>query len=207
MNITMKQRLVGTIVIGCLAIIFIPILLDGEGVAPPQLNNEIPQRPEVPAVPEVEPVRPVVLSDELTASSEERVQSDTEEAIIDERTGTTGNTGENEQDQPQSQPEGVVSENIDTPQLNEAGLPEAWSVRLGSFADKKNADALIERLQARQYKGFGRPIETSNRGILNGVYVGPVLTRGDANELRDELAETFDLQGVVVQFAIEEMQQ
>ena len=44
----MKQRLVGAIVLGCLAIIFLPILLDGEGVSPPEMNIAIPTAPAFP---------------------------------------------------------------------------------------------------------------------------------------------------------------
>ncbi len=65
----MKQRLVGTIVIGCLAIIFIPILLDGEGVSPPAMTTEIPDPPPLPVEPIIEQQRPQITSDNLSEST------------------------------------------------------------------------------------------------------------------------------------------
>jgi cell division septation protein DedD len=41
---------------------------------------------------------------------------------------------------------------------------------------------------------------------LTGVYVGPVLTETEAATLQQELARSFQLEGVVVRFSIEELQ-
>lgn len=171
----MKQRLVGTIVIGCLAIIFIPILLDGEGVTPPALNTNIPQAPAMPTVPDINPVRPEINADTAVAETAEATDPATPPA-----------------------PE--------RPRLTAAGVPETWTVRLGSFGEAANAEALVERLRNNGYKGFSRPLQTS-RGSLTGVYVGPVLTQADAASLQQELARAFELEGVVVQFSIETLEE
>ena len=63
----------------------------------------------------------------------------------------------------------------------------------------------MERLQSSGHKGFSRPLQTS-RGPLTGVYVGPVLTETEAATLQQELARSFQLEGVVVRFSIEELQ-
>ncbi len=183
MNTVMKQRLVGTIVIGCLAIIFIPILLDGEGVSPPAMTTEIPDPPPLPVEPIIEQQRPQITSDNLSES-----------------TGQTDNT-ENQ----------ITANNYaappapERPQLNNAGLPATWVVRLGSFGEMANAEALVTRLKSGGYRAFSRPLQTS-RGPLTGVYVGPVMTESEAGNLRQELADGFDLEGAVVQFEIEELE-
>ena len=77
MNEAMKQRLVGAIVLGCLAIIFLPILLDGEGVTPTAMNTSIPDSPPFPEPLEIEPQRPEIISDTLpepAAETEQRVE-------------------------------------------------------------------------------------------------------------------------------------
>jgi DedD protein len=79
-------------------------------------------------------------------------------------------------------------------------------VRLGSFGEKANAEGLVARLREQGYKGFNRPINSS-RGPLTGVYVGPVLTEAEADSLQRQLASEFELEGVVVQFSIEELEQ
>ena len=188
MNTAMKQRLVGTVVIGCLAIVFIPILLDGEGVSAPEMTASIPEAPPMPIVPVIAAERPEISPDTLDSSQDEsstelnNVRSDQQSAVSD-----TPPTPE-------------------LPRLNTAGIPATWSVRLASFGQMANAESLVDRLREKGYKGFSRPIETS-RGPLTGVYVGPVMTENEAARLQPELAAAFDLEGVVVQFYINELEQ
>ncbi len=184
MKSVMKQRLVGTIVIGSLAIIFIPIMLDGEGVYIPALTTNIPEAPPMPVVPEIEPERPQIMADTTSTGTEPNVSKDS----ADEQGAANA---------PPPAPE--------RPQLTSAGVPATWVVRLGSFGEAANAEALVGRLQTNGYKGFSRPLRTS-RGPLTGVYVGPVLTKTEAESLQQQLTQSFDLEGVVIQFSIDELQ-
>ena len=176
MNEAMKQRLVGVIVLGCLAIIFIPILLDGEGVPTPQIITDIPPAPALPTVPDIKPQRP-----EVTADSEAIRLPETPDQSNEAQTAPQ--TGER-------------------PSLNAEGIPEAWSVRLASFADEANARNLLNRLLDAGYKGYSRPL-ASSQGSLTGVFVGPVLTRSDAGKLQKELEEKYKLPGLIVEFSID----
>ena len=179
----MKQRLVGTIVIGCLAIIFIPILLDGEGVSAPAMTSEMPDPPPLPVEPSINQYRPQITSDNLSYSA-----------------GQTDNT-----DRQITASSYAAPPAPERPQLNNAGLPATWVVRLGSFGEMANAEALVTRLNSGGYRAFSRPLQTS-RGPLTGVYVGPVMTESEAGTLQQELADGFDLEGAVVQFEIEELE-
>lgn len=190
----MKHRLVGTIVIGCLAVIFVPILLDGEGVTTPALNTEIPQAPPMPSVPDINPVRPVISADTVEPETAEADPA----GSIDEDTDATDTISEQTVTEAPPEPE--------RPRFTNAGLPETWAVRLGSFGESANAEALVDRLRNNDYRGFSRPLQTS-RGTLTGVYVGPVLTQANATDLQQELARSFELEGVVVQFGIDELEQ
>jgi len=180
----MKQRLVGTVVIGCLAIIFIPALLDGEGVTPAALNTTIPEAPPMPDVPEITPQRPEIRADTVATDTDNTTQTQAEPA--DENI-----------DQPPPAPK--------RPRLAATGVPETWAVRLGSFGELANAEALVERLRNSGHKAFSRPLQSS-RGPLTGVYVGPVLTEAQAATLQQELARTFELEGIVVQFSLEDLE-
>ena len=168
----MKQRLVGTIVIGSLAVILVPLLLDGEGLSPPPMTTSMPPPPPLPEIPEIEPVRPEITLDDM----------DYEAPVME-------------------------SQDLDTedqPRLNEQGIPEAWTVRLGIFEELANVEALVNRLRESGYKGYSRPLD-ENQGTLTGVYAGPLLTRSEAESLRLELAESLGLEGLVEQFTIEEL--
>ena len=178
----MKQRLVGTVVIACLAIIFIPILLDGEGVSAPEMTATIPESPPMPVVPVIATQRPEISPDTVTSPQDANTLSDQANASTDTPPAP------------------------ELPSLNTAGLPATWSVRLASFGQLANAEALVDRLRESGYKGFSRPIETS-QGPLTAVYVGPVMTENEAARLQPDLAESFELEGVVVQFGIDELEQ
>ena len=63
MNQNTKQRLVGTIVLLALALIFLPILFDGDGDYRPRLSSRIPGPPAVPPLEEPVPTRPDISAD------------------------------------------------------------------------------------------------------------------------------------------------
>jgi DedD protein len=193
LNQAMKQRLVGAIVLGCLAIIFIPILLDGEGVSPTQITLDIPSTPVTPAIPQIEPVRPIVLSD-------------TDELDLDLPLETTETVQPLEEPRLERPAEIVEVSREERPSLGVQGLPESWSVRLASFGDKDNAEGLLSRLLDDSYSGYSRQIDSS-QGQLTAIFVGPVLSQTEASRLQSELEEKFNLSGIVVQFTIEEMAQ
>jgi len=186
LNTVMKQRLVGTVVIGCLAIIFIPILLDGEGVSPPEMTATIPDAPPLPVEPVIEQERPQITSDTLVETVQEEIAAVVSDTVDDAGTDT-------------------VPPAPEQPRLNSVGIPATWTVRLGSFGEMANAETLVSRLREGGHRAFTRPLQTS-RGPLTGVYVGPVMTESDAGGLQQELARTFELEGVVVQFGIEELE-
>ena len=87
-----------------------------------------------------------------------------------------------------------------TPRLDSSGLPQAFVVRLGSFGEKANADALVNRLLAAGHKAYARQVTTA-AGSMTAVYVGPVPTRAEASTLVSRLASGFNLSGVVETFS------
>lgn len=196
----MKQRLVGAIVLGSLAVIFIPVLLDGKGLSSPEISA-IPAPPPRPPVPDLRPERPVILADTpaiTVAPPPEPVPLPLEPIpeAVDEAAANA----------PVEAPPPVIQETepaAEAPRLDERGIPAAWNVRLASFADRANAEALVVRLQSNGYKGYSRPIDSS-QGPLTAVYVGPVLTRAEADGLRRTLQGEFGLEGLVVRFETEE---
>jgi DedD protein len=177
----MKQRLVGAIVLGCLAIIFLPILLDGEGVSTPEMNIVIPAAPAFPEPLEVEPQRPVVLSDtpDILIETEEPVE------VVD-AIPVNDTEARNQQE---------------LPGLDAEGLPEAWSIRLGLFGETANADTLVNELLRQGYRAYTNLMSTS-QGNLTAVLVGPVMTYTDAESLRTELSNNFNVDALIVDFSI-----
>jgi DedD protein len=88
--------------------------------------------------------------------------------------------------------------------LDVQGLPEGWSVRLGSFSNADNVSSLVSRLQAAGHRAYTRRIE-SDQGALTAVFVGPQVDRSTAETLMERLRQDFQLNGMIVRYEIEEL--
>ena len=82
-------------------------------------------------------------------------------------------------------------------------MPQAWSVRLGLFGESVNAETLIAELLSEGYRAYSDLLSTS-QGALTAVFVGPVLTRAEAEALRNELSTSFNLDALIVDFNIDD---
>ncbi|MDP3518223.1 MAG: SPOR domain-containing protein [Pseudohongiella sp.] len=96
----------------------------------------------------------------------------------------------------------VAASNAAPATLDPQGLPEGWSVRLGSFSNTENATALVARLQAAGHRAYSRRVESS-QGILTAVFVGPLVNRVAAQTLLELLRQDFQLNGMIVRYEIE----
>ena len=187
-----KQRIAGTIVIASLALIFLPIIFDGQGSHQTQTASRIPEQPVVPILPEPQQSRPVIISDADLVVTEtkpepERVTKTIEESVSDLIEVSASESGFTR----------------DIPTLNPAGLPDGWSIRLGSFSEASNATNLMQRLQTAGYKAYIRDID-SEQAELTGVFVGPWLERTLVNDYIDQLRDEFQLEGMVVRYQLKQ---
>ena len=187
-----KQRIVGTIVIASLALIFLPIMFDGQGSHQTQTASRIPEQPVVPILPEPQQSRPVIISDADLVVTEtkpepERVTKTIEESASDLIEVSASESGFTR----------------DIPILNSAGLPNGWSICLGSFSEASNATNLMQRLQTAGYKAYIRDID-SEQVELTGVFVGPWLERALVNDYIDQLRDEFQLEGMVVRYQLKQ---
>lgn len=89
-----------------------------------------------------------------------------------------------------------------TAALDVQGLPDSWSVRLGSFSNTANASSLVERLQNAGHRAYTRRVNSA-QGQLTAVFVGPLVDRGAAEILLDRLRQDFQLNGMIVRYEIE----
>ncbi len=187
-----KQRVVGTIVIVSLALIFLPIIFDGQGSHQTQIASRIPEQPVVPILPEPQQSRPVIISDADLVAIETKPESELVTKTIEESISDPIEVSASES-----------AFTRDIPTLNPAGLPNGWSIRLGSFSEASNASDLMQRLQTAGYKAYIRDID-SEQAELTGVFVGPWLERALVNDYIDQLWDEFQLEGMVVRYQLKQ---
>ncbi len=179
-----KQRIVGTVVLLALALIFLPFIFDGQGSYQDTISSRIPDPPAVPVLSEPVQSRPVIIADTELVSEAEPAEPEIEDSV----SVTT------------SEP----AFTREPPSFGDNGLPVGWSVRLGSFSDSSNAANLLQCLQAAGYKAYTRVI-SSAQGTLTGVFVGPWIDRARVDDYQQRLQDEFQLAGDVVRYEIEQL--
>jgi len=199
-----KQRIVGTVVLLALALIFLPIIFDGEGSYQAQVSSRIPETPIISILPEPTQSRPVMVGNVETIEPEvaTTVSLIEEVAELVEEPSVAIATAEPISDVEITESAPAFSREV--LQLSDAGLPQGWVVRLGSFSDSENASNLVIRLQDAGYKAYSRVMRSSQES-LTGVFVGPWLDRGQVNEYQQKLQEEFSLVGLVVRYELESL--
>ena len=204
MNQGAKQRIVGTAVLLALALIFLPIIFDGEGSYQAPVSSRIPEAPIISILPEPTQSRPVIVGnvDTIEPKAPETVSLIEEVAELVEEPSAAIATQETVNDVEITESGPIFSREV--PQLSDAGLPQGWVVRLGSFSDSENASNLVTRLQDAGYKAYSRVMRSSQEA-LTGVFVGPWLDRGQVNEYQQKLQEEFNLAGLVVRYELERL--
>ncbi|WP_290653693.1 SPOR domain-containing protein [Aquisalimonas sp.] len=187
-----KQRLVGAVVVVALAVIFVPMLLQGpvdRGTT--DLSVEIPPRPEVEQGPESE-----------SAAAEAEPSPGLEAVPLPE---------DDDADAAQAPPGPAPSPDPDMLPDEEDGVAEApeeaagedeelasYSVQVGSFGNEDNALGLRDRLREQDFSAYVDRIEREGDQPLYRLRVGPVVERGEAEELLERLASEADVDGLVV---------
>lgn len=229
MNQNTRQRLIGTLVLAVAALILLPLIFDGEGSYQPVLQTEIPPRPTQPEPARTDPQRPIITADtdairindvpDTGAPSADSAEPENEPPVVADSSAppsaeqAPSEVASAESLSPASAPSAsapapavspAATATTSAPALDNQGLPEGFSVRLGSFGNASNASNLVTRLQDAGHRAYTRRIDSS-QGMLTAVFVGPVVDRITATALLENLRQEFELNGMIVRYQIEEL--
>ena len=207
MNSALQNRLVGTVIIVALAVIFLPDLLDGKKQTKQDIQVSIPKVPEVLSMQQPSEVDIEALSQQaqITASIELETAVDDEPSTELESSRptmsipTTNNASSELNMQPQNPNASLANQTqilIADPQ-DSAG----WVVQLGSFRHQKNVRELINVLEKAGYRTFSRPVQTPS-GELTKVFVGPEIEQEKLKMALPHLNEITKLKGRLTPFTI-----
>lgn len=217
MSSALQNRLVGTVIVVAIAVIFLPDLLDGKTESKRDLFVELPEKPvmkkvELPANFDIEKVKEAAtrkvevvseqaLDEQLLGSTpEDSAETSSESAdvkVADPHEELVSSEPEAKNDTSSLQSQTVVEQDTDR-LLASAG----WVVQLGSFRNKNNVKDLIKVLDNAGYRAFSRPVKT-NSGTLTKVFVGPDLQKEKLEDALSHLKELTRLQGRVTPFTVQ----
>jgi DedD protein len=198
LNEQLKKRLVGAIVLVALAVIFVPMLLEGDKRTDiPMFGSNVPEAPgprpdmvDIPLqVPPPPPAAPVVVERELPP-----------EPVAVAPTRAAPEPAPAPPPAPQAQPKPVAPVQAVKPAAVAAApkpaVGESWAVQVGSFSEQGNASRLRDSLRGKGYPAYVEQVKLAS-GTSYRVRVGPVLARTDAEAIQAKLAK-IEQRGIVV---------
>lgn len=198
MSTPFQNRLVGTIIVAAVVIIFLPDVLDGEKQS---------HQDDFEAIPKAE-----VFSGKLTNQPfpEDNLVRQTVTPTSNEQAIDDGNSDKStlipNSPTPEVKKEQVLAKSIvktpDDPKVilpEKAVAKEAWVIHLGSFKNKENVAQLLKKLKAKGYIAFTKPIKTQ-KGTLTKVMIGPELIKSAMVKKLPALNKLTGIQGKVAFF-------
>ena len=201
MEQTLKQRLIGAIVLVSLAVIFIPIILEGPDDEWTPRSHSLPDKPQLDYRADMELVLPLPAP---VAEQQTPVEADVKDTPVTSEQPAAAPVKPARAPVAAAKP--VKVEPAPKPPAKPAvpAAPAAkplkgWFVQVGSFGQEMNARGLQERLTASGFKARLQEIEIGNKHAYR-VLVGPSATRADAEMLAASLKSAQQLKGMVVEY-------
>lgn len=192
-----QNRLVGTIILVALAVIFLPELLDGEKRRTQDRFEAIPSRPPMKELTEPDPFPEQEVRDAVTRTVEV-----INEPVIDDPQVVPETDSSVTQAVTEQASENTPEEQMPQIEPREESVSAGWVVQLGTFRHQKNVRDLLSKLEQAGYRAFSRPVETS-AGVLTKVFVGPDLQKQKLEDAVPHLKEVTGLQGRLTQFRVD----
>jgi DedD protein len=206
MDQNIKNRLVGVVVIFALAVIFLPMILDGSGVRRDHQDIQIPPQPLVTANPEFEQ-KIIDLQAKVDALPELEARFVDESTTVD-KIQRSAETAESPTDEPAAKqeskpnpeiapdPEPVKAEPVT--QAKTGG--DSWVLQVGSFQDRGKALAVRDKL--RKSKIAAVFIEQFDNGGKSSyrVRLGPFLNRDQTIVARNKIRAKHDIDGIIMKY-------
>ncbi len=188
MDPQLKQRMVGALVLVAAAVLIVPLWLDGGYRDPRNQQRDMAPMPADQFPPNV----PSVPAEAITEI----------DAGLDASSASLATTALANVSPPPVVPDapGVpVPVPVVPPPATVDGLETAlrWAVQLGSFSSRDNAELLLRRLQAAGTSGHIVAVKESY-GMTFRVRAGPLEERAEALKLREKLARSTELRGILV---------
>ncbi len=195
MEQSIKNRLVGVIVIFALAVIFLPMILDGAGVRKQSIEVVIPPQPVVSSNPEFEP-RMI----ELQASTD--ALPELEARFVDEKTPEQKPVKEAEQ----TEPAPAVAKSTTTAKVEQPAVEpkrvggDSWVLQVGSYQDRQKALVQRDKLRKSNIAAvFIEQFEIDNKAIYR-VRLGPFINREQTRVAQNKIKAKHDIDGIIMKY-------
>lgn len=193
----LQNRLVGTVILVAVAVIFLPDMLDGKKTSNQDVFVNVPPAPNQKPI-----VNPEPFPAERVASATQRpIEIVNEPALDDEPEPQVAAPDETVTAEVSSAGNDDLARQTVVEAPDEASTGNSWVIQLGSFRHQKNVKQLLDKLEDAGYRAFSKPIVTSS-GPLTKVFVGPNLDKSKLETAIPHLQELTGLKGKVTTFSV-----
>jgi len=197
-----QNRLVGTIIVAAVVIIFVPDVLDGEKTSHQTDFEAIPKAEVFSGKLTNKPFPDEKLARQKVTETSNEVAVDTDKIsapVSKDKPSNTGVKSKTTISKPATKPK-VITANKPSKRLPEKAIAkEAWVIHLGSFKDKDNVAQLLKKLKSKGYIAFTKPIKTK-QGTLTKVIIGPELIKTTLEKKIPALKTLTGIQGKVAHY-------
>lgn len=195
MENSLKQRIIGAVVLVALAIIFLPSILK-EKASNGIFETKIPEKPaELERYQiDTESVERLIADDSNqpppTEASDESSKtlsdSSNKQQLPDKKTKrqskvvVSKDVVANNESLVES-PKKPIGNNNKAETIDKNFQTAAWVVQVASFSNESNAIKLVQKLKASKYKAYRRKVKSSNKWVFR-VFVGPYIEKKQASK-------------------------
>lgn len=222
MDQQLKQRLVGISVIFALAIIFVPMILDGSGQRIQSLDIEIPEAPTVKAQVDVRqkvielkrevekiPLKEPLIVDRTSEALDKAEAAQTNAApdpvaappVATAKSSSQATATPDEKKVAPSKPvqkAKSVKQPAADPKPQVGG--DSWVIQVGSFQDKDKAFKQRDRLRKSRLAAVFIEQYRHNGALRYRVRMGPFLARDKADVVRNKVLAKYSIKGLVMRY-------
>lgn len=200
----LKQRLVGTLVLVALGIVFWPLIF-----APPESSREplvlgpMPDPPQIDRSPIAPPedFRDSVedsLPDTTVLSAEEQSLAD-DITLLDETAPEDNLDGLAQLSGALESTERVMPSATE-PLIDAEGLAQFWVLQVATVSSQDRAEALVSGLRERQYKAFSSQFQKEGKTLYR-IQIGPNVERQRLENIKPEVDRAIAVESQILRYS------
>src|SRR5262245_26145576 len=200
MEVRVRERLIGALVLVAIVVLFVPAILRGRGGTPSEPAIPTTRRVEVPTndaapVPREEVLVPQPVQDAAAPLPDMNASKLPPTPPLDEPIARPPEAKPEPPAAPTAaEPPPVAKRQVTAPSVTKTPAPApspatmAWAVQLGAFSNRAKAEELVAELKKRRYAAFILEYRATGQ-VLYRVRVGPEQERARAEEIAARLAK------------------
>lgn len=199
----LRQRLVGTLVLVALGIVFWPLIFTQPESREPLVLAPMPGQPNIDRTP-IEPphsFRQSVearLPDAAAPSAEEQLLADNKTLLDDDGAEHAANELSLMSQPAETPPRDAPP--VMEPLIDAGGLPRFWVLQVATVSSETRADALVATLREREYKAFATEFQRADQSLYR-IQVGPNVERQRLEKIKPDIDRALSVDSQILRYS------